>query len=272
MTAVDSPRVAVVVVTHKHRAFIERCLESVDRARAEVPLEVIVVDNRSGDGTPELVTRRFPWAKVAVRDRRRGFSDNNNFGLRQSSAPYALILNPDTELKPGALAALVRFMERTPSAGICGAKLLFPDGSTQPSCRRFPTLSSVVARRTPLRWFRRDTGANARHLMLDHTSTRPCEVDWLLGACLFVRRRALEEVGPLDEGYFLYVEDIDWCYRMHQAGWSVWWVPEAEIVHHHLAVSDRRLLSWHSWIHLRSMFRYFRKHLAPGFLRRITGE
>jgi N-acetylglucosaminyl-diphospho-decaprenol L-rhamnosyltransferase len=244
----------------------------VDRARKEVPLEAFVVDNRSGDGTPEFVAARYPWVRVDVRDRRRGFSDNNNFAIRKSSAPFVLILNPDTEIRPGALSALVRFMGRTPDAGIAGAKLLFPDGSVQPSCRRFPTVSSVLARRTPLRAFMRDSSANARHLMLDHASERPVEVDWLLGACLFVRRSAMDQVGLLDEGFFLYVEDIDWCLRMHKAGWKVYWAPDAEIVHHHLAVSDRRLFSWHSWIHLRSMFRYFRKHLAPPLLRLMTGE
>ena len=166
----------------------------------------------------------------------------------------------------------IREMTRTPSAGIVGAKLLFPDGSVQPSCRRFPTLSSVLVRRTPLRWFMRESGANARHLMLDHTSSVPVEVDWLLGACLFVRRTAINDVGLMDEGYFLYVEDIDWCYRMHQAGWKVFWAPEAEVVHHHLAVSDRRLFSWYSWIHLKSMARYYRKHMAPGILRSVMGE
>jgi GT2 family glycosyltransferase len=162
-------------------------------------------------------------------------------------------------------------MDRNPSVGIAGARLVFPNGAMQPSARRFPTLSSVLVRRTPLRWFLRESDANTRHLMKDLSPDGPREVDWLLGACLFVRRSAINDVGLLDEGYFLYVEDIDWCHRMHERGWGVYWVPEAEVVHHHLAVSDRRLLSWHSWVHLRSMFRYFRKHLTPTFVRRMTG-
>jgi GT2 family glycosyltransferase len=121
-----------------------------------------------------------------------------------------------------------------------------------------------------LRVFLRNSKANAAHLMLDTTSTAPLDVDWLLGACLFVRREAIADVGLLDEGYFLYVEDIDWSYRMHQKGWRVVWLPQAEIVHHHQATSDRKLLSWHSWVHLKSMIRYVRKHLLPGFLRLRT--
>jgi len=264
----DPPLVSVVVVTHKHRPYVGRCLEALARVRSEVPVEVMLVDNRSGDGTPELVRERFPWVRVSVRDRRRGFSNNNNFAIRQSTGRYVLLLNPDTEVRPGALRKLFDFMESHPDAGICGAKLLYPNGTVQPSCRRFPTLASVLVRRTPARWLLRDSPANARHLMLDRISTSsPSEVDWLLGACLFVRRRAIRDIGPLDDGYYLYVEDIDWCYRMRQGGWKVWWVPGAEIVHHHVAVSDRKLLSWHSWTHFWSMVRYFRKHLLPRFLR-----
>jgi N-acetylglucosaminyl-diphospho-decaprenol L-rhamnosyltransferase len=263
----NPPDVSVVVVTHKHRRYVERCLDALERVRGEVSIEVFLVDNRSGDGTPELVAKKYPWVLLEARDKRSGFSANNNHALRRASGRYALVLNPDTEVRPGALAALTRFMDRNADVGVCGAKLLYPDGTVQPSCRRFPTVSSVLARRTPLRLFSVGSAANARHLMLDAPPEGPCEVDWLLGACLFVRRKAIDDVGLLDEGYFLYVEDIDWCYRMHQKGWRVCWVPEAEIVHHHLALSDRRLLSWHSWVHARSMIRYYRKHLAPSFLR-----
>jgi GT2 family glycosyltransferase len=267
MLSQANPDVSVVVVTHRHRAFVERCLDALDRVRAEAALEVFLVDNLSRDGTPELVAEKYPWVRLSVRDRRRGFSDNNNYALRQAAGRYVLVLNPDTEVRPGAVAALVRFMDGHPEVGICGAKLLNPDGSVQPSCRRFPTLSSVLARRTPLRGVLKDSAANGRHLMKDRGATEPMDVDWLLGACLFVRRTAIDEVGLLDEGYLLYVEDIDWCYRMHQKNWGVSWVPEAEIVHHHLAVSDRRLFGWHGWVHLKSMIRYYRKHLAPSFLR-----
>ena len=259
--------VSIVVVTHQHRPFIERCLDAVGRVRNEAACEVFVVDNLSGDGTAELVAEKYPWARLTVRDRRSGFSDNNNLAIRQAAGRYVLLLNPDTEIRPGALPALARFMDGRPDAGIAGAKLVFPDGSTQPSCRRFPTFGSFLVRRTPLRFFMRSSAANARHLMLDQASAGPMEVDWVLGACMFVRREAIQQVGLLDEGYFLYVEDIDWCYRMRQKGWKTWWVPDAEIVHHHQATSDRALVGWHSWIHLRSMFRYYRKHLAPGFLR-----
>lgn len=262
-----APDVSLIVVTHQHRAYVERCFEAIDKVRGEVATEVFLVDNLSKDGTEELVRSRFPWVDVAVRDRRCGFSDNNNHAIRRSKGRYVLVLNPDTEIRPGALRTLVEYMDRNPKVGISGAKLLFPDGSVQPSCRRFPTFTSFLVRRTPLRVFLRGSGANAAHLMLDVSSKEPLDVDWLLGACLFVRREAIAEVGLLDEGYFLYVEDIDWSYRMHQKGWRVVWVPQAEIVHHHQATSDRKLFSWHSWVHFKSMWRFVRKHRGPKFLR-----
>jgi len=259
--------VSVVIVTHNHRPFIERCLEAIDRVRTEVSCDVFLVDNLSDDDTAKLVAERFPWVRLSVRDRRCGFSDNNNFAIRQATGRYVLLLNPDTEIRPGALRTLAQFMDGRPDAGIAGAKLLFPDGAVQPSCRRFPTFSTFLIRRTPLRFVLRASAANARHLMLDRPASEPLEVDWVLGACMFVRREAIQQVGPLDEGFFLYVEDIDWCYRMREKGWKTYWVPAAEIVHHHQATSDRSLAGWHSWTHLKSMFRYYRKHLAPRFLR-----
>ena len=263
--------VSIVVVTHRHRPFIERCLDALGRVRDELSCEVFVVDNLSEDGTAELVAAKYPWVRLSVRDRRCGFSDNNNFAMREASGRYVLLLNPDTEIRPGALRTLARFMDGRSDAGIAGAKLLFPDGATQPSCRRFPTFSTFLVRRTPLRFVMRSSAANARHLMLDQAASGPTEVDWVLGACMFVRREAIQQVGLLDEGYFLYVEDIDWCYRMRQKGWKTFWVPEAEVVHHHQATSDRALVGWHSWTHLKSMFRYYRKHLAPRFLRLRMG-
>jgi len=165
-------------------------------------------------------------------------------------------------------------MDEHPEAGACGAQLLFPDGTLQLSCRRFPDLRTFLVRRTPFRRFLWGSSANAYHLMadIDHHLAQP--VDWLLGACLLVRREIINTVGLMDESYYLYVEDIDWCYRMKQRGWQVWYVPSAKIIHHHLAVSDKALLSQRSWIHFQSMVRFYRKFWAPDvpFLRiRLSG-
>lgn len=253
---------SVITVTHNHAAYIGRCLDALVPEVAHLGGEVFVIDNRSDDASAAIAAR-YSNVHLHINTERRGFSANNNCGMALAQGRYLLLLNPDTEVHPGALQTLVEFMDQHPQVGLCGAQLLFPDGSVQPSPRRFPTLGSVIARRTPLRVFLQRSRLNQRHLMLDvdHTEARP--VDWLLGACLMIRREVLDTVGPLDEGYFLYVEDIDWARRIHAHGWDVYYVPTATITHHHLAVSDKKLFSRYMWLHLKSMVRYTRKFLLP---------
>lgn len=261
------PDVSVVIVSHDHAAYLKACLDSLAPGVQAASAEVFVVDNHCTDGTAELVRTGYPWVRLIENTRRQGFAANNNRVIRESRGRHVLLLNPDTEMLPGALDRLVAYMDREPRVGLCGPQLVFPDGRVQLSCRRFPTLSSVIARRTPFRSWLRNSDMNRRHLMADsdHGSSRP--VDWVLGACLIVRRELMLTVGLMDEGYFLYVEDIDWARRAWKAGWEVTYYPEARIVHHHLAKSDRALVSGYSWHHLRSMWRYYRKHLAPRWFR-----
>lgn len=253
---------SVITVTHNHGAYIGRCLAALVPEVAAIGGEIIAVDNRSDDDSADIIGQ-FPTVKRIVNSERRGFSANNNYGMAIAQGRYLLLLNPDTEVMPGALAQLIEFMETHPQVGMCGAQLLFPDGSVQPSPRRFPTVGSAIARRTPIRRFLKDSALNRRHLMLDISHTDPFAVDWLLGACMLIRREILDTVGPLDEGFFLYVEDIDWAQRMHRADWEVFYVPAAKIVHHHLAVSDKQLFSHHMWLHLKSMVRYARRYWLP---------
>jgi GT2 family glycosyltransferase len=253
---------SVIVITHNHADFLERCLDSLIPEVTRLGGEVIVIDNGSDDAST-AIAGRYQEVQLHVNQERRGFAANCNYGMALAQGQYLLLLNPDTEVLPGALENLSRFMDDHPDAGLCGAQLLFPNGQIQPSPRRFPTFGSFLARRTPLRIFLQNSRFNQRHLMLGLDYSQPQAVDWLLGACLLVRRQALEEVGPLDEGYFLYVEDIDWARRMLQAGWKVYYVPSARIIHHHLAISDKHFLSRRMWIHTLSMLRYTRKFLLP---------
>jgi N-acetylglucosaminyl-diphospho-decaprenol L-rhamnosyltransferase len=250
---------SVVIVTHNHADYLPACLESLKPAMGHLQMEIFVVDNRSTDGSADLVDVHLPAARLIVNGRRRGFATNNNTGMRLAQGDFIVLLNPDTEVIAGALESLVSFLRAHHDVGLCGAQLRFPDGSVQPSCRRFPTVRSVIARRTPLRRYLKDSSFNHYHLMQDVDHTQPVEVDWMLGACLMTRRAALEDVGMMDEGYYLYVEDIDWAYRMRQRGWKVMYVPQAQMIHHHQAVTDRRWLTWRTWVHYRSMARFVRK-------------
>jgi N-acetylglucosaminyl-diphospho-decaprenol L-rhamnosyltransferase len=258
----NSLPLSTITVTHNHANYIGRCLDALVPEVSRIGGEVIVVDNRSDDESA-AIAQQYPSVKLHINTKRQGFSANNNFGMAKATGRYLLLLNPDTEIQPGALSQLIEFMDAHPQVGMCGAQLLFPDGQIQPSPRRFPTLGSVIARRTPLRIFLKQSHLNQHHLMQDLDRTQPQPVDWLLGACMFIRREVLETVGPLDEGYFLYVEDIDWAHRMHTAGWQVYYVPTAQIIHHHIAVSDKKLWSRYMWLHLKSMVRYTRKYLLP---------
>jgi N-acetylglucosaminyl-diphospho-decaprenol L-rhamnosyltransferase len=267
-----APELSVSIVSNNNANYLGACLDSLLAERQKLSMEVWVVDNASTDGTARLVAEKYAWARVIRQEQRQGFSANNNAAVRQSSGRYILILNPDTVVRPGALERAVAFMDTHPRVGVCGLRLMFPDGRVQPSCRRFPTLTSVIVRRTPGRVFLRESPQNARHLMLDFDHNQSGAVDWLLGACLFVRREFLHDVGLLDAGFMLYAEDIDWCYRAHRAGWEVWYCADAIVIHYHQAKSDRRMISRASWIHLQSMWRYYRKHLAPKWLRLNVDE
>jgi hypothetical protein len=261
-TITETLPLSVIVVTHNHADYLARCLAALVTEVELLGGEVILIDNQSDDASL-AVARRFPQVRVHLNAQRCGFAANYNRGMALARGRYLLLLNPDTEVLPGALANLLNFMEQQPGVGLCGGQLLFPDGTIQPSPRRFPNFGTLIARRTPLRLFLADSWLNKRHLMADLDHSQPQAVDWLLGACLFVRRQVLETVGPLDEGYFLYVEDIDWARRIHQAGWQIYYVPSAQIIHHHLAVSDKYFLSYRSWIHFGSIMRYTRKFLLP---------
>jgi N-acetylglucosaminyl-diphospho-decaprenol L-rhamnosyltransferase len=253
---------SVITVTHNHDRYIKTCLDALVPQVEQIGGEVIVIDNCSDDRSA-AIGQTYGNIRLHINSERRGFSANYNYGMAIAKGRYLLLLNPDTEVLPNSLITLIEFMDSHGDVGLCGAQLLFPDGSVQPSPRRFPSWRSVIARRSPLRSFLKDSSFNRHHLMLDADRSQPRPVDWLLGACLFVRRECLNHVGPLDEGFFLYVEDIDWARRIHQANWQVYYVPTAQIVHHHLAVSDKQLLSRYTWLHISSMIRYARKYFLP---------
>jgi N-acetylglucosaminyl-diphospho-decaprenol L-rhamnosyltransferase len=254
--------ISIIIVTHNHAAYIGQCLDALVPEVSRIGGEVIVIDNRSDDASAAL-TQQYSSVQLHINSTRQGFSANNNYGMALAKGRYLLLLNPDTEVKPNALKTLIQFMDTHSEVGMCAAQLLFPDGTIQPSPRRFPSIGSVLARRTPLRFVLWKSKLNQYHLMKDLDHSKIQAVDWLLGACMFIRREVLDTVGPLDEGYFLYVEDIDWARRMHDSDWQIYYVPTAQIIHHHIAVSDKKLLSWYMWTHIQSMIRYTRKFILP---------
>jgi GT2 family glycosyltransferase len=184
---------------------------------------------------------------------------NVNLGIAATTGEYVLNANPDAVPEPGAVAALVAFADAHPRCGIAGPQIRWPDGTWQPSRRRFPTVRGTIVRRTPLRRLR-GTYAQRNHYELDERPTEPVPADWMLGAFLLMRRTMLDELGGWDAGFRHYCEDIDLCYRALEAGWERWHVPGALVTHDYAAVIDRGFLSRHTLWHARGMARFVRKH------------
>jgi len=230
------PDLAVVIVSWNVRELLAVCLCSLfaDLAQSDLQAQVWVVDNASADGTPAMVAETFPTVHLIACDENLGFAAGNNVALRAISrpSPYVWLLNPDTEVQPGATAALVDFMERTPQAAVAGAKLLYADGSLQHSAFHFPGLTQLLFEFFPLPPRFYDTSLNGRYPRRLYEGEAPFQVDHPLGAAMMVRREAIEQVGLLDEGFWMYCEEIDWCWRMHEAGWRAYCVPAARVIHH----------------------------------------
>jgi GT2 family glycosyltransferase len=194
-------------------------------------MDVTVVDNASGDGSVDIVRDHFPWVRLVRNDRNLGFGAAHNQAMRLARGRYLLILNSDTIPDLGALCALVAFLDSRPQVAVAGPRLRHPDGTVQPSRRRFPTLASLLFESTQLQRFWPDNAVLRRYYVSDRSDDEPQEVDWLVGACLCVRASAAAEVGLFDERFFMYSEEIDWCRRFRTAGWQIAYVPDAGVVH-----------------------------------------
>ena len=252
---------SIVTISTNQEKLLKACLTSIYGNKHEVGYEVIVVDNVSSDGTSELVRTQFPQAILVVNQTKLGFAANNNKGIRVGKGRYLLILNPDMEVLPGSLDELVAFMDGHPEAGIAGSKLLNSDLSLQYSCRMFSTVPVVLLRILRIDMFFSNHRLIEKYLMSDWDHSEIRSVDWILGACMIVRREAMDEVGMMDEDFFLYFEDQDWCYRMCRKRWNVFYVPSAQMIHHHQRASARGLFSKYNRAHMRSMIRFFLKRL-----------
>lgn len=217
--------------------------------------ELVVVANGAGS-----VHEVADGVRVIETEGRRGFSANINMGIAATSGEYVVVSNPDAVPEPDAIAELVAFADAHPCCGVAGPKMVNPDGTLQASRRRFPTIAGTVVRRTPLRLLFPPLRWQRGHYLLDAPTDRPLQVDTMLGAFLLMRRAMLAELGGWDDGFQLYVEDIDLNYRAMKAGWERWWVPSAVVHHEYQAVIDKRFFSRRNWWHVKAMARFLRKH------------
>jgi N-acetylglucosaminyl-diphospho-decaprenol L-rhamnosyltransferase len=254
--------VSAIVVSRNVREYLRRCLRSLREAEAEVVLDVWVIDNGSTDGSAAMVQAAFPEAHVVVNTGNPGFAAANNQGLRAGAGRYVLLLNPDAELLPGALTTLCRYLDDHPCVGVVGPQLLNPDGSVQPSRRRAPRLATGFVESTQLQQRLPRSWLTDRYYVADRPDDAEQGVDWLVGACLLVRRTAIDAVGLLDEGFRLYSEELEWCLRFRRAGWDVVYLPAAQVVHHSGRSSGQDLLHRHRQHH-QSKYRLYRLLFGP---------
>jgi len=252
---------SIVIVSWNVKELLERCLSSVAECcrRGSLQCEVIVVDNASADGSPEMIRRRFPDVKLIASEDNLGFVKGNNIGVAHSNGRHMLLLNPDTEVVGDALQTMVAYMDHHADVGAVGPMLLFPNGQVQPSRRRFPTLATAFLESTVLHpWFPKNRVLR-HYYVQDRNDNEEQDVDWVIGACLLIRRRAWEQVGPLDEHFFMYSEELDWCHRLKQAGWRVVYIPDAKVVHHEGQSSIQVVPARHIYFQSSKVL-YFRKH------------
>ncbi|MBI4133081.1 glycosyltransferase family 2 protein [Candidatus Uhrbacteria bacterium] len=255
---------SIILLNYKSRGLLRQCLRGILRAPPHATYEIIVVDNASGDGTPAMVAREFPDVRCIASSVNTGFGPGNNIGIRASRGRYVLVMNPDVVVLGDALEELVSYMDLHPDIGICGPQLVNPDGSIQYSCYRFPTPMIPMYRRTPLGNFAFARRAVGDYLMRDWDHRDEREVDWLLGACIVLRRSMLDAIGLFDEQFFLYFEDTDLCRRAWEAGHRVVYNPSVHLVHYHKRESAGSFMQIFTnkvtRVHIASGIKYFQKY------------
>lgn len=249
---------SIIIVNWNTKDLLIQCLKSLVRVSDRFEMEVFVVDNGSMDGSVEAVRVGFPEAIVIQNSTNLGFAQANNQALRLAKGKYILLLNPDTQVKEGAIETLKVFMDNHPKAGAVGAQLLNSDGSKQNSIANFPSLATELLNKSLLRWLFPD-----RFPGKERDYNEPIEVESVIGACMMVRREAIEQVGLLDEDYFLFLEETDWCYRMKKAGWKVYHVPQADVYHFQgkSAEKDKKRAKVEYY---RSRYQFFKKNRGVG--------
>jgi hypothetical protein len=258
----QQPQLSIIIVSWNVRALLRRALTSCRASWGNHPgLEMIVVDNVSTDGTVEMLREEFPQVTVVVNEENRGFTGGNNDGIDRARGSYLLLLNPDTEVLEDALPRMVAYLDQHRDVGMVGPQLRNPDGSVQSSRRRFPTLpvlffestwlQGLLPRRTLEHYYVEDRSPETAHA-----------VDWITGAAMLTRRAVVNEVGGMDETFFMYSEELDWCRRIHAAGWEIHYVPDAQVVHHEGKSSEQVVPARHIYFQS-SKVHYARKYHGP---------
>lgn len=256
-------KLSIIIVSWNVRELLRKCLASIFD-QTKIPFEVIVVDNASSDGSAEMVAERFPQVRLIRNNKNVGFGKANNQGTKLARGKYVIFLNDDTEVKDGALDKMVVCLEAQPEIGIVGARLLNPDGSLQRgTARQFPSFKILVTMLLGWHSFLLNRDWLRQYYLLDENFTRDTEVDQVMGASLMTRKNLLDKLGGFDEEFWIWFEEVDLCQRYKEAGYKIYVVGRAEIIHHQ-GKSFVQILKIKKFCQLaRSLLIYSRKHLLP---------
>lgn len=264
-------KLSVIIVNYKTPSLLRQCIKSIIKNPPSHEYDIIVIDNNSEDETVEMIEDEFPQVVLIANDENLGFPKAVNQGIRKSNSDYILLLNPDITVLKDSLDKMLEFMDQNENVAASGAKLINPNGSIQYSCFKWYTSPRVVLyRRTP---FGKMTGKQKLiddFLMKDWDHGESKEVAWILGSCMLVRRKAIEHVGLMDERFFMYMEDVDWCRRFWQKGWKVYYYPYVKMVHYYARASAKEssmflsMFNKQTRIHINSAIKYFIKYMKSG--------
>ncbi len=261
---------SIIILNYKQKNLVKNCLKNILALNLNLEYEIIVIDNASSDGCMEMVKKEFlseiSFNKIKMLESKvnNGYASGNNLGIKEAKGKYILILNPDITVLSGSIEKMFQFMEKNSDCAICGPKLLNPDRSVQISSFRFPKWYTPIFRRTFLKQFNFTKKELQRYQMLDLNEDEIKKTGWLMGACVMIKKTVIEKVGLMDEHYRLYFEDTDWCKRFWNAGYKVYYFPQAEMIHFHQRLSAQEfglksVLNPSTRIHIISAIKYFWK-------------
>lgn len=257
---------SICIVTYESRDFLKACLRSLQETTTGLKYEITVVDNGSHDGAAEMLQEDFPFVQLIRNEENLGYTRPMNQALQASQGRFLLQLNPDTVILPGALETLVRFLECNPEVGICGPKVLNQDGSLQKPCRRGESRPwAVISYFTGLHALFPKSKLFGGYLMNYMDEDQTHEVGGVSGSCMLIRREVIDQIGYLDERFFAYQEDADYCFQATKAGWKIYYVPASRIIHYggrggSRVEPYRSIIEWHI-----SYWRHYRKNFARDY-------
>ncbi|MFA5124223.1 MAG: glycosyltransferase family 2 protein [Patescibacteria group bacterium] len=254
------PQLSIIIVSYKVKDLLEKCLDSIYRNQGDLTVEVFVVDNASSDGTTEMVNKRFPQSHLIASDRNLGFARANNLAIKQAAGEYVLLLNPDTEIFPDTLSKSLAAAKRHSTCGVLGVQMVYPDGRLQPSVRRLPTLWPVILMLLKLPKLFPHLKSIGHYLAEDFDYTKEQAVEQVMGAFMLIPRIVLDKVGLLDERFFVWFEEVDFCRRVSRAGYKIIYTPETKIVHYGGKSFGQQKVVTNQWRFFKSALLYFIKN------------